>query len=61
VIAFNTICDSSAIVDMAIKLLCAGKDVNHSAVTIANVGEGAMMICIDEGVFNSKVVRQIEC
>ncbi len=40
-IAFNAICDSLAIADVAMKLLCAGKVVNHSAVAIANVGEGS--------------------
>ena len=59
-VTFNSIYDSTAVADAAVKLFCTCKDVNHGAIIGANVGVGAVEGCIKERVFYSKVVRKIE-
>ncbi len=59
-ITFNSIHDSVAVADAAVKLFCSWKDVNHGAIISADVGVGAMEGCIKEGVFYLKVVRKVE-
>jgi hypothetical protein len=59
-VTFNSVYDSAAVVDAAVKLFCTCKDVNHGTIIGANIGVGTVEGCIKEHVFYSKVVRKIE-
>jgi hypothetical protein len=59
-VTFDSIYDSAAVANAAVKLVCTCEDVDHGAIIGANVDIGAVEGCIKECVFYSKVVRKIK-
>jgi hypothetical protein len=43
-----------------IDILCTCKCINHCLIAIFDIGEGSVVQCIKEGVFNAKFVGEIE-
>ena len=59
-VAFNSISNYTAIAYPTVKILCAFKYVNHCLVSVVDIGDGGVVWCVEEGVFNSEFMGKGE-
>ena len=59
-VTFNSISNYTAIVYPTVKFLCTCKYVNHCLVAVVDIGEGGVIWCFEEGVFNQEFTEKVE-
>ena len=52
-VAFDSICDSMTVVHSAVKFFGACKDIDHCFIAVLDIGEGRVVGCVKEGIFNA--------
>ena len=59
-VALNSISNYTAIAYPTVQFLRACEYVNHCLVAVADIGEGGVVWCVEEGVFNLEFMRKVE-
>ena len=59
-VAFNSLCNRRAVAYLTVEIFWTCKYINHCLITIFDIGEGSVVRCIKEGIFNVEFVGEIE-